>query len=90
MRVSRRNARSRARCETRNEGDILRFSGEGCVLDNLFVAVVVPNGSDLLGPGCRAGTTFVLKQSGVHQLVVNSTDSGEGPYHFVLQGAKGK
>ena len=73
-----------------HEGDVLRFSGEGCSLDGLVVGIIAPKGGDALGPSCRAGTDFVLQQTGTHQIVINSSDGGEGPYHFLLQGAKSK
>jgi hypothetical protein len=72
------------------EGDVLRFSGEGCLLDRLVVAIIAPRGWDALGPGCRAGSDFVLRETGTHQILINSTDGAEGPYHFLLQGAKNK
>jgi hypothetical protein len=73
-----------------HDGDVLRFSSEGCLLDGLVVAIVAPGGSDALGPSCRAGSDFVLKETGTHQILINSADAGEGPYRFLLQGVKSK
>jgi len=73
-----------------HEGDVLRFSGEGCLLDGLVVAIIAPRGWDALGPSCRGGSDFVLRETGTHQILINSTDGAEGPYHFLLQGAKSK
>jgi hypothetical protein len=69
---------------------VIRFSGEGCMLDRLVVAIIAPRGWDALGPSCRAGTDFVLRETGTHQILINSTDGGAGPYHFLLQGASSK
>jgi hypothetical protein len=71
-------------------GDVLRLSGEGCDLSNLVVGIILPNGHDVLGPSCRAGSDSVLMETGTFQLVINSADGGEGAYHFLFQGAKGK
>jgi len=65
-------------------------SGEGCDLGSLFLGVVLPSGSDILGPSCRTGTDMRLPQSGTYRLVVNAADGGPDPYHFVLQLAPAK
>jgi hypothetical protein len=72
-----------------HEGDVLRISGEGCDLGPMIVSVIDPAGHDALGPNCRAGADYLVRQSGTFTLLINGGDSGSGPYHFVLQGVPG-
>ena len=52
----------------------------------MFISVYDPQGHEQESPGCRADSRATLHQSGTFQLVINSTDGGPGPYHFVFQG----
>ena len=70
-------------------GDVLRVSGEGCDLSGLVISVVDAAGHDSLGPNCRVGNDYLLKQDSKFQLLINGADGGSGPYHFVFQGAPG-
>jgi len=72
---------------TAKAGDLLRIAGPGCGVGPLVIGVIVPNGADRLGPGCREGTDFKIPESGDYKLVINSSDSASGAYHFVFQGA---
>jgi len=72
-----------------HEGDVLRIAGEGCELGMLVISIVRENGSDFLGPNCRAGNDTRLTASGTFKMVINGGDGGFGPYHFVLQGVAG-
>jgi hypothetical protein len=71
-------------------GDLLRIAGPGCDVGRLVIGVIVPNGADRLGPGCREGTDFKVPESGDYKLVINSSDGASGAYHFVFQGASTK
>ncbi len=72
---------------TGHAGDIVRVSGEGCELSFSVTSIIDPQGHDSLGPLCRSGADARLKQDGTYQLIINGSDGGWGPYHFVLQGA---
>ena len=76
-------------------GDLIVLSGPGCDLGHVLTAIIGPDGSSVLGPGCRVGTFWELQKDGPHTLVINSDECGEcsdeemdapGPYHFVFQG----
>jgi hypothetical protein len=69
-----------------HEGDLLRFSGEGCYLGSLVVSIVDGDGHDSLGPSCRSGSDAKLRNKGPYKLVINGGDSGSGAYHFLIQG----
>jgi hypothetical protein len=66
-------------------GDVVRVSGTGCDISSLVLGFLLPNGSDTLGPSCRAGSDTRLTQDGPFKLVVNAADGGPGEYHFVFQ-----
>ncbi len=66
-------------------GDVIRVAGEGCDTGSLVLGVVLPTGSDTLGPSCRSGTDMRLTQDGTYRLVVNAADGGPDAYHFVFQ-----
>jgi hypothetical protein len=66
-------------------GHVVRVSGAGCDISSLVLGFLLPNGSDILGPSCRAGSDIRLTQDGPYQLVVNAADGGPGEYHFVFQ-----
>lgn len=80
---------------TGKAGDLIVLSGPGCDLGHVLTAIIGPDGSSVLGPGCRVGTFWKLQKDGPHTLVINSDECGEcsdeemdapGPYHFVFQG----
>ena len=75
---------------TGKTGDIVQIAGKDCLLHDMFSSIINPDGSDVLGPACRDGSTTRLFQDGTYQFVVNSTNTGTGPYRFVLQGVSGK
>jgi len=66
-------------------GDVVRVSGEGCDTGSLVLGFLLPNGSDRLGPSCRAGSDSRLPTDGPYKLVINAADGGPGEYHFVFQ-----
>jgi hypothetical protein len=71
-------------------GDIIQVAGKGCELNNMFMSVIYPSGSDVLGPACREGAVTKVFNDGTYQLVVNFANVGTGHYQFVFQGASSK
>lgn len=70
-------------------GDLIALEGEGCSLDNIITEILLPDGHDFLGPGCRKDTYYKVPAEGTYQLVINADHSpGAGAYHFVFQGGK--